>query len=227
MFRNRYLCVALAAVMSLAIDISTTQAGLVWDALDDFSTTSNTSSDTWQYFFNDGSNPNTNYSLFPNYGEVSGTGGMVGWHRDLNGHFVGLNSITTPTELVLHPYIFPTTAGVAWKSPITGTVDIEFSLTDRGLDWGDGVTYRLYKSGVDTALSSGTVVNGGATGTISVDDVSVSSDDMLYLVVGPNGDPAWDSTGASFTISEIPEPSTALLFGSGLLSLVFVAWRRR
>ena len=62
-------------------------------------------------------------------------------------------------------------AVIGWKSPIAGAVYVTFSLTDlqpTGLAGSDGVGYQLFKDAGATPLASGTMTNGGGTGTIAV-----------------------------------------------------------
>lgn len=198
---------------------------MVWDALDDFHTTDNTSDATWQYLDSPSIDANDNYSLFTTYGTAPGPG-CNAWNSGRAWQFLGLEPVATPTELRLHPFNLLTSA-IGWKSPIVGTVDAEFSLIDRAAGGGNGIEYRLYQSGVSTALSTGSVANGSSSGTISLSGISVSLNDVLYLVVGCGGtDSTHDLTGFSFTITAVPEPSAAILTLCAIGGLLCYAWRR-
>lgn len=211
--------------------VATVQA-TVWDAYTEFNSAENSSANVWSYYrVNEDSN--TGYSLLPLYTTFPYTS-HNGWvNTGANFPAVGVDG----GELKLQPEI-DGSASIGWNSPITGSVDASFSVFD--LDVGangagdhpsvpyDGIGYNLFKGGDATPLATGYVVNGGTSGTISVTGISVAAGDMLYLQVGDGTANNWyDYSGATFTVSEVPEPSTMILLSCGLISLLAYAWRKR
>lgn len=59
-----------------------------------------------------------------------------------------------------------------------------------------------------------------ATGTFNISGLTVAEGDTISFVVGYNGNVAGDETALQGTIDVVPEPSTALLGGLGLLGLL-------
>lgn len=211
--------------------VATVQA-TVWDAYTEFNSTTNDSANVWSYY-RVVPGANTTYQLLSSYGTFPYQA-HNGWNSAASAFpSVGVDS----GEMRLQPEI-GAAAVIGWNSPITGTVDASFSVFDMDLgangagDWPgvpyDGVGYNLFKVGDVTPLATGYVVNGGTSGTINVSGISVTAGDMLYLQVDPSAANNWyDYTGATFTISEVPEPSTMILLSCGLISLLAYAWRKR
>ena len=229
--RPRFVCVVVAIVLA---SVASVQADTTsWDAYTGFNSTSNTASDLWQYM---GAPQGTNsgYWLLPVYGAFPG--GMLGNAWQNSGDFPAVGAVSG--EIRVQPELpgWASAAVIGWNSPITGNVAVSFSLTD--LDAGangpgdhptyDGVTYNLFRAGDTTALSSGYVANGGASGTIDVSNVAVSAGTMLYLQIGPGTINHWyDTTGVSFTVTQTPEPSTIVILLTGVIGLLAYAWRKR
>ena len=230
----------LTVVVAFVIGIGSTAQATVWDAYSGFHTTGNDSNATWQYLHNV---PGTNsgYVHFDEYG--LSPAGYNAWSRsDGDWEHLGKDPTIT-TELVLQPYSPYNEAGatdvastIGWKSPVTGLVNVSFSLTDR---WPnattDGVEYWLFKSGSATALANDILLDvgtgtqgqaGNTTGIMSINNVAVASGDMLYLQVGPRGRYNNDLVGFNFTVSEVPEPGTLTLILCGLSGLLAYAWRK-
>jgi hypothetical protein len=207
------------------------QAGLVWDAATQFSTTSNTAADTWQYLWAPGAGgDNSSYDLFAYY--MNGAANYPVWCNNTQWHFIGKNT-SVYDGLVVHPFSYPPLdwppyiAAIGWKSPIDGVVDTDFSLLDLNAAEGDGQSWYLFKSGATTPLSSGVIDNGGNTGLIHVANVPVAAGDMLYLQIGPRGDFVGDLAGVQFTVTQVPEPGVLALLGCAVFGLLAYAWRKR
>lgn len=228
------------SMMMLVVGLATAQAATTWDAYSGFHAGtsnpdySNDASQLWQYGYQtQGVYGYDQYSTtgaasvgYQNYngwgaaGSYYGSGNVVGWQGDAD-HFFGVD----PDAGGLRCGLANTSdSWIAWKSPITGTVDVSFSVSNLVTPVGyDGIEYWLQKYGVP-ALRHARVSEGGTSGIITVSNVAMTSGEMLYLAIGPG--PAQsgpnDYTGVTFSITEspVPEPATmALLALGGLLVL--------
>ena len=236
--RTKVLWIVLCAVTLVAgLGLTTAQADVqTWTAADGWHTDTNTSANLWQYLRCDVDGVNDNYSTLDNFYAAGAVVGYDGWWDGapalpvigLENGQVQTHPTAPTTELRVSPVL-------AWKSPITGAVNVSFLLTDLDANVGlgnDGFSYHLFKSGVSTALSSGLVDNDGNSGTITVDNIAVSNDDMLYLQIGCGtgmGETSWagDLTEAVFEITSVPEPTAITLLMTGLIGLLCYAWRKR
>ena len=201
----------------------------IWDAYTQYSATSNTSTDVWQYLW---TTEGTNTTYTP----LVWWTGTSSWRRQAAAATYPSIGATSALGLYCHPGVVDgvsLSSVFAWQSPISGNVDVSFSITDALVqpENGDnGVSYCLFKQGDTTAWtgSSGTINVGGSSGTIKLEDIAVSIGTKLYLQIGPrSGSMDADSTGVSFTVTSIPEPGTLSLLGIGLVGLFAYAWRKR
>lgn len=207
------------------LGIATVQASILWDANAEFNTTgTQTSSDRWQYAYV-GNEVNGPYNL------ETWVSGDSAWHGDDGGNKTD-TIYSSSTAFYICPGPSNTVGAVGWLSPITGTADIAYTLIDDTVRSGgeaDGASYNVWKEGVGTALESG-VLGEGATHSGSVTGISVSVGDKLWLMVGPHGYNSGDDirvTGFTITGFPAPEPSTFVLLGCGIISLLAYAWRKR
>lgn len=91
---------------------------------------------------------------------------------------------------------------IAWKSPITGSVNVAGFFSDLDPNCGNGIIWSVDRGG--QKLATGTIANGGPLQTFSLTGVSVFAGQVLYFVVDPNsGDYFCDSTGVDVTISQV------------------------
>lgn len=105
------------------------------------------------------------------------------------------------SEMIFHPS--PPQLGqnaiLAWRSPLATRVRIQASLYRRHLDCevpADGVVWSLGQA--FRLLRSGTLVD-GTPENLEL-SVTVAAGESLYLIVGPNGNSACDSTGVQLSI---------------------------
>lgn len=225
----------LAFVMLLVVNVAAA-ATITWDAYTDFSTASNAAGDTWQYGYAAGQGVSGMDGLFGGYSTPClGADFDYGWRNVGEGtfadHYVGKR--TAASELGVHPFTLPDgtvpyTTVVAWKSPITGIVDVSLSVSSLADGEGaDGVGYALYQQGNETALKSGLLDPLASSGTLMQSGLAVSTGDMLYLHVAPRGSNAYDFSGITFSVSQVPEPGAMMLLICGVGGLLAYAWRRR
>lgn len=228
------LCIA-AVMATLAASTTALGDSATWDAYSDFRSDQNTPSDTWQYLYSGTQNGGDNTLPYVNFSQYGTTAfGKDGWSEGTDWHFIGKDASVNPAGLFVHPFypegFPPKISAIGWLSPITGVVNVDFSVTDLNVGdvaVDDGVSYFLFKAAETTPLASGTIDRGGATGTISVTDVSIATGEILYLQIGSNARFDCDLTGVAFTVTAVPEPASLILAGCGAIGLLAYAWRKR
>jgi hypothetical protein len=112
-------------------------------------------------------------------------------------------------------------AVVSWLSPLNATLNIQLRFTDLdGRDGGgsDGIAYHIDNGNAAGNIISGSIPNGGDTGTIWITGVHVSVGDRLNFIIDPDANYYNDSTRMFIEIT--PEPTTFTLLGLGSLALV-------
>ncbi len=138
---------------------------------------------------------------------------LMGVNVDTNPH-TAYSMAWKPNTAVVHPGP-EKDAVLSWKSPGSGTVDLNATLKDAQLNLGDGVTVTLEKKSANgtRVLASGMVT---ANGTLDLTRGSilsrVSKDDLITLKVSAKGsnasalNSAGDATETSWTLSYTPGP---------------------
>jgi hypothetical protein len=162
------------------------------------------------------------YSLLPNF--TSNLNNWLGTYTDQWGTypFIGYNTLSSsqtpiPSSTVIEVHPAPSQmAIVAWKSPISGYVSLLGSLTDSDPSCGDGIQWFVDLN--STNLASGSISNGtsqsfsSGTGGSSLNSIAVNVNDMLYVLVHPNGNISCDTTGIELVIdtttSSTPTPTS-------------------
>jgi hypothetical protein len=231
----RRLAQAIVVGMMFVFGAAAAQADVTWNAYDGFISgpTAQSASNTWQYSYNPNGDNNSGYTLLDRWGDNGDGVAIDGWTRSADDYWHNQVVLKNPaaSELQVHPLPgFATTIG--WLSPIAGTVNASFSVTDRNGGGGDGVEYWLYKSNAlaSASLKHGFVDNGQdwTSGPITQSGISVAAGDMLYLRVGPGiaDSHGHDMTGVTFAVTAVPEPGTLVLIGTGLIGLLCYAWRK-
>lgn len=125
------------------------------------------------------------------------------------------NGITWPAQTIkVHPES-NAFAVVSWRSPITGSVKVEGSVTDYDPNGGDGITWFIDRG--DTTLAFGSYPNGASqtfadgTGGMGLASVAVTEGQTIDFLVGPGGSNLFDSTGLDVRITPSegnPPPDT-------------------
>jgi hypothetical protein len=119
----------------------------------------------------------------------------------------GYTEFTAPGLSKLHPNPNQIVV-VSWLAPSSGSVRVEFRVTDGNAGNGDGVDWYVDKGDITGNLASGVLNNGGGTSLRVLPSVRVSAGERINFIVDPkNGDHGWDATRLYARISYNPAPS--------------------
>ena len=231
----------LVALTALAFNV---QAGVVYDVVDDFSTTVNTATSTWSYRASADLVRDGVYDLLTAF---SSTGiwapDTAYWRSSAGGDVpgVGVNDTGGPITFVGNPNTFywpddtlwmhPTPGAyvvVSWLAPASGLYDIAFNFTDIDPKGGDGIGWFVDLGDSSGNLGSGILPSGGSSGSLSVPGQFVAAGDRIHFIVSPPaGNHLHDSTALTATITAGPEPSELLAaLTAGSLGLLLLRRRR-
>ena len=120
---------------------------------------------------------------------------------------VAITTLTLPAESVsVHPSP-KAGVGVAWQSPISGTVSVRVSIADSDDKCGDGVNYSLHLKTALTRkeLATGGIPNGGKTELTGTNllNLHVKAGDQLQLMISPKGGYECDTTTIDLHIVQL------------------------
>ena len=183
-------------------------------------TDENTSSDTWQYYRTDAGV--AGYTLNTNLFDWGG--GQYAWANYSQDNYV-CNIPSLPTQLDMAPSLQD--AAIGWMSPITGKVDVSYSLTMPNIvgQTTNGIETGCFRARPSWAMASSPRVK--RTGSLIAPNLSVEPGDMLYLRIGDNGGYGYDDTRFTMTVTSVPEPTAVVLLATGLLGLLAYAWKKQ
>ncbi len=187
-----------------------------YDAVADFSSTTNASSNTWSYRYKDGLTRDGSYTLISSYGpagsgawiptnpgawSVGGFVPAIGVNRTASDATYEGSNLTWPKgTMLVHPGGNQLVV-VSWLSPSDGTATIEFSFTSLDATCGNGIAWFVERNDHGATLASGSIPRGGGSGSLSLTGVRVRAGDQINLVVDPNSDFVCDSTRLTATIT--------------------------
>jgi hypothetical protein len=191
---------------------------------------------TWNFYRSDTLNPTTGganltlltYTTGSNSVRAGNAYVAPGASYDLPGWSNGV--LITPSstegsaaanELAVHPGQF-TYAVAAWASGYTGLVEVSGAVRDLGAA-SNGVTLDIWLNGTSVFTSGATSGNTPLAFDLTF---AVTSSDVLYFLIGNNGDYTADGSALSATVTAVPEPSTCAAV-LGLAALGYRASRRR
>lgn len=216
-----------------------------WDLASDFqlfpNQGTNGPAETWQYFSLSDSQRDGSYTPLAWYSAPwGGVASLQGWDnvqfsdhspcivKNTNSTAVAYGSASIPGgAMYLAPGVPPEWIVVAWKSAMNGSVSLGVGLADIDPNTMDGVQWWLDKGSASGNLAGGTLgVSGNQSTNVSIASVSVVPGDMLFLIMSPLGNVAYDNYRLDFSVTVIPEPAACL----GLLAIIPVGiWcaRRR
>lgn len=190
-----------------------------YDAVTDFSSSTNTKTSTWSYRFATDTIRDGSYSLLPTYGPLvpQFSPPQSAWAVAGNIPFIGVNQtgsdatfipgpgsgpFTWPNNTMLvHPGANPGLVVLSWLSPSTGFFDINFSFTDRDPNGGNGINWYVDKNATDLASGGVFAPSNPSSGLLSLNNVFVPAGARINFIVDPNGDFFFDSTGITATIT--------------------------
>jgi len=218
---------------------SVSHAQVVYDAVTDFSSTTNSATSTWSYRRRPGTLRDGNYTLLPGYTPAEGTWSPVNPGAWSGVPQVGVNRTGSDATFTNGPaFVWPNNSMLvhpgsielvilSWLAPSSGLANIVYSFRDLDPNFNNGVLWFVERNNANTTLNSGTFANGGASGTLSLVNVPVNAGDRLNFIVDPNNDFFFDSTQVSATITFVPEPSALTLTGLAIASAIGGRWRKR
>jgi hypothetical protein len=223
-------------ILGLVVGVSLfSNAGVVYNFENDFSTTTNVDTSTWSFRYGTVNNRDGIYNLLPYF--FNDNRGLNGpWSRWLSSNdsnslpFVGKNtsgqtlssgSFSCPVnQSNLHPTASSFVV-VSWLAPSTGTLSsLRFLFSDLDSGGGNGVTCYVDKDNSTGNLWSQVVSNGGSSGEQVFNGLNVNAGDRINFIVDPNGNEGSDSTRLMAEITFIPEPATVSLLVLGGLALL-------
>jgi hypothetical protein len=197
-----------------------------YDAVTDFSSSTNTSTSTWSYRYQTGTVRNGSYPLLPAFNAASGTWSPTNpgaWNSGGNIPQIGVNQTGSDATFVSGPHftwpnntmdVHPGPAELvvlSWLSPASSFWNINFSFSSLDPNGGNGIAWFVDLN--TTNLSSGSYRDGGASGVMNLNNVFVNAGDRINFIVDPNGDFFFDSTKVTATINSVAGvPDTASSF---------------
>jgi len=188
----------------------------VFDAVADFSSTTNSTSSTWSYRYRDGLTRDGTYRLISSYGpagpaawmptnpgawSVGGFVPAIGVNRTATDATYEGSSLTWPKgTMLVHPGANQLVV-LSWLSPSDATAAFDFSLTSLDATCGNGIAWFVARNDSGATLASGSIGSGGSSGSRSLSSVSVRAGDRINFVVVPNSDFLCDTTKLTATIT--------------------------
>lgn len=219
--------VAKALLIGIALS-SSSLAAVIFDAADDYSTTSNPNG-AWSYGYSTAANPgvfvpyDTTQSLVTgvNAWDSSSLADNPTVSKNMTNAAVTLSTVTwQPDQLALHPGRVGEFSIIRFTAPLSCNYDLEGTFS--GIDFvGATTAVGVFLNGV-AWFSDELNYNGNGNTASFLGTVTMNAGDTLDFRVGDgNNGPLFDSTGLEAIVVCVPEPSSAILgaAAAGLLAL--------
>lgn len=161
-------------------------------------------------------------NLLDGFAHTSGNGPYLFVNTGPGNVTSGALSPIAPGEILIDPSFSNQFTIARWTAPYAGTFSVTADWRDLDPNGGNGASADLVLNG--TSIFNVNMVNGGSAslGTIYL---TLAAGDVLDFTVGTLGEPTYDSTGLTATITAVPEPSSWALMALGLVA-VFCRRRR-
>ena len=211
-----------------------------YDAVTDFSSTTNTDTSTWSYRYGTSTMRNGIYPLLPLFAPAPGTWTPTNpgaWTTAPNTvPVIGVNQTGSDAHFVpgpgSGPFVWPNNtmlmhpgpqnfnlAVLSWLSPASGFYDLNFSFSSLDPNGGNGIAWFVDQNATD--LSAGSYLDGGASGMMNLNNIFVNAGDRINFIVDPNGDFFFDSTQVTATITTVPDTGSTLVLLFVALTAIF------
>ena len=204
-----------SAVLEALTPAPTTLVPQVFDAVADFSTTTNTASSTWSYRNQSGRSRDGNYPLLPSYGPdlaetftpLDPKAWRTGATPSIGVNRTGSDATLVGTSLVIPNGVMFAHPGpddlvvLSWLAPSAAVVSIRFSFADLHRGCGDGITWYVERNSAATTLASGFFGDGDPTGSgpQTLSDIVVAAGERINFIVDPIRDPVFGDYGCDTT----------------------------
>jgi hypothetical protein len=213
-----------------------------YDAVADFSSSTNTNTSSWSYRYQTGTVRDGIYPLLPTFTAAAGTWSPTNpgaWTLGGTIPEIGVNQTGSDATFIPGPGSGPFTwpnntmsvhpgpaelVVLSWLSPASSLFDINFSFSSLDPNGGNGIAWFVDLN--TTNLSSGSYLDGGASGTMNLNNIFVNAGDRINFIVDPNGDYFFDSTKVTATINSVagvPDSASSLALLSISLVTMFAA----
>jgi hypothetical protein len=235
-FASRVCTVALFSLLASQAQATS------YDAVADFSRLTNTDTSTWSYRYQTGTVRDGIYLLLPTFTDAAGTWSptnpgawtLAGTIPEIgvnqtgsDAHFIpgpGSGPFTWPNNTMsVHPGSGDLVV-LSWLSPASSLLDINFSFSSLDPNGGNGIAWFVDLN--TTNLTSGSYLDGGASGMMTLNNIFVNAGDRVNFIVDPNGDYFFDSTKVTATINSVaavPDSASSLALLSISLVTMFAA----
>lgn len=247
MRRSVCLMIGLALVCCLATVVSPAMA-TTWDASAGYPTSYTNPNGVWSYGYKTAFNGTFSPYAFEEY-----TGdGLYQFHSPPSGYditkgWIAKNPASTPllagnyyaaNGIDMHPGSAGEATTIRWTSPINGTVDVSatwaiysgWGAPAGWIAWNDTPWFvvSMLGNGVPGSESDPGVTGWPYAGSYNAAlPVNVGTTIDIMVDWGPDNNWGGDCTGITFSISQVPEPSSLAALGVGAMSLLGLVWRRK